>query len=126
MKNPFKRDEEVIVVKKITYTRFFILLFLLFLIDTTSSYIAVKQYNVSEMNPFASFFFNHGIKGLLLWFIFGGAILSMSILYLFVMETTFYSHQRQYFRMKILYMIFGVYAFVFVWNLRSILLMNLK
>jgi len=117
----FERQEEMIVVKRLTYLRIFVILLLLMSVDTFSSYIAVKHPAIYEINNLSSAFFNLGLIGLFIWYFFIIIFVAFWLIIVYAFEQTFFKHKAQLFRMKILYVMMGMYLFVFANNLRSII-----
>ena len=113
--------EEIIVVKKLTLLRMFIVLALLLTIDMTSSYIAITKANVYEVNNLASKLFSFGLPGLLTFWGFGLFMDSIMILFIYMSENVFFKFKKQQFRTKIFYILLGMYTYVFINNLRVVL-----
>jgi len=122
----FKRKEKIIIIKEITYIRFYVLLLILFLIDTISSYFATQHPKILEANSISAYFFSFGIIGLYLWCSIVAILLFFLIILMFSIETTFFKDHKDYFRLKILYLIFGMYAFVFTINLKTLISIYLQ
>ena len=116
-----EREEEMIVIKKLTYLRIFILIFFLMTIDTFSSYIAVKHPLIYEMNTLSAVFFEIGLFGVFAWYFLVIIYLAITFTIVYSIEQTFFKHKAQIFRLKILYAIMGMYLYVFANNLRSLI-----
>ena len=120
-KQKLKRNEESIVFRKLTYLRMFLIVLFLMTIDTFTSYIAIQNENIYELNSLAAKFFAMGIFGLLLWYPFVIAYISVFFLAWLGVEKILFKKTAKSWRIKIFYMLMGMYLWVFGNNLKTVI-----
>lgn len=120
-KNQKNEKIEILVIKKLTYTRIFIVLTLLMSIDMISSYIVTKHPLIYEYNNIGALAFSFGIPGLLLFYLSSICMICCTCIFTFIIEKTSFKLHAIHFRMKFFYLVLGMYTFVFLNNLKIII-----
>ena len=122
IKKDIKKKIKFVKIKKLSNLKFFLVLSILMLIDVTSSFIAVTNLNVYEMNPVANKLFSLGILGLILMLFFGLMIILFCLSIICGFELIFRKNKMTpSFRIKMFYLILGAYLYVFVMNFRVLI-----
>lgn len=116
-----KSKDEVIVVKRLTYPKMFIILALLMTIDVWSSYIVTQDSRITEMNSLGKLAFSHGVFGASIFFFCALGMIAFILMTIYAYESLVFKFARQQFRMKLFYTILGMYLFVFANNLKVLL-----